>query len=97
MRVHGGSVILEPTLQPEDFAELRAKGPWHAKVGFRLCEDAHDYVPLVKAAQAAGFIVNAHTGGASISLANSIIGDHLLRDDAGRLLSREWRSDRHAR
>ena len=32
----------------------------------------------MKAAQAAGFIVNAHTGGASISLANSIIGDHLL-------------------
>ena len=36
MRVHGGSVILEPTLQPEDFAELRAKGPWHAKVGLAL-------------------------------------------------------------
>ena len=78
MRVHGGSVILEPTLQPEDFAELRAKGPWHAKVGFGSVQTPYEYVPLVKAAQAAGFIVNAHTGGASISLANSITGDHLL-------------------
>lgn len=78
MRVHGGSLILEPTLQPEDFAELRQKGLWHAKVGFGSVKSPYDYVPLVKAARDAGFIVNAHTGGASISLANSIYGDHLI-------------------
>jgi enamidase len=78
MRVHGGSVILEPTLQPEDFAELREKGLWHAKVGFGSVRTPFDYVPLVQAAHAAGFIVNAHTGGASISVANSIHGEHLL-------------------
>jgi enamidase len=78
MRVHGGSIILEPTLRPEDFAELRKRGPWHAKVGFGDVKSPYDYVPLVKAAQEAGFIVNAHTGGASISLANSVLGDHLL-------------------
>ena len=37
-----------------------------------------DYVPLVRAAREAGFVVNVHTGGASISLANSINGEHLL-------------------
>lgn len=78
MRVHGGSLILEPTLQPEDFPELRSKGLWHAKVGFGSVKTPYDYVPLVKAARAAGFIVNAHTGGASISLANSIHGEHLI-------------------
>ena len=34
--------------------------------------------PLVRAAREAGFVVNVHTGGASISLANSINGEHLL-------------------
>src|SRR5581483_9017454 len=78
MRVHGGSVILEPTLQPEDFAELRSKGLWLAKAGFGSVKTPYDYVPLVRAAREAGFVVNVHTGGASISLANSINGDHLL-------------------
>jgi len=78
MRVHGGSVILEPVLQPEDFVQLREQGLWHAKVGFGSVKTPYDYVPLVRAAKAAGFIVNAHTGGASISLANSIHGEHLL-------------------
>jgi enamidase len=78
MRVHGGSVILEPTLKPEDFSELRQKGLWLAKAGFGSVKTPFDYVPLVKAAREAGFVVNVHTGGASISLANSINGDHLL-------------------
>ena len=78
MRVHGGSLILEPTLEPEDFAELRSKGLWLAKAGFGSVETPYDYVPLVAAAREAGFVVNVHTGGASISLANSINGDHLL-------------------
>ncbi len=78
MRVHGGSVILEPTLELADFAELRQKGLWLAKAGFGAVKSPFDYVPLVKAARDAGFVVNVHTGGASISLANSINGDHLL-------------------
>lgn len=78
MRVHGGSVILEPTLQPEDFAELRKEGLWLAKAGFGSVNTPYDYVPLVRAAREAGFIVNVHTGGASISLGNSIHGEHLL-------------------
>src|SRR6201996_6148006 len=34
MTVHAGSVILEPGLQEEDFAELRGHGVWLAKAGF---------------------------------------------------------------
>lgn len=78
MRVHGGSLILEPTLEPEDFAELRAKGVWLAKAGFGSIATPYDYVPLVKAAREAGFMVNVHTGGASISVANTITAEHLL-------------------
>lgn len=78
VRVHGGSVILEPTLLAEDFAELRKHGVWLAKAGFGSVKTPFDYVPLVRAAREAGFVVNVHTGGASISLANSINGEHLL-------------------
>lgn len=78
MRVHGGAVILEPCLTPEDFLDLQRNGVWLAKAGFGAVQTPYDYVPLVQAAQAAGMIVNVHTGGASISLANSIHGDHLL-------------------
>ena len=78
MRVHGGAIILEPSLQPEDFVEIRKQGVWLAKAGFGDVETPYDYVPLIKAARDAGLIVNVHTGGASISLANSIAGEHLL-------------------
>lgn len=78
MRVHGGAVILEPCLEESDFADLQASGVWLAKAGFGAVETPFDYVPLVKAAQKAGMVVNVHTGGASISLANSIHGAHLL-------------------
>jgi len=78
MRVHGGAVILEPCLEEADFQDLQRNGVWLAKAGFGAVNTPFDYVPLVKAAQAAGMIVNVHTGGASISLANSIHGEHLL-------------------
>jgi enamidase len=78
MRVHGGSVVLEPGLEEADFVELAAQGVWLAKAGFGNIETPFDYVPMVKAAQKAGLIVNVHTGGASMSLANSIHGKHLV-------------------
>src|ERR1700726_2716979 len=34
MTVHAGSVILEPGLKDEDFAELKRHGVWLAKAGF---------------------------------------------------------------
>jgi enamidase len=78
MRVHGGAVILEPCLEESDFADMHASGVWLAKAGFGAVNTPFDYVPLVKAAQKAGMIVQVHTGGASISLANSIHGQHLI-------------------
>lgn len=78
MRVHGGAVILEPCLEEADFADMRAHGVWLAKAGFGGVQTPFDYVPLVKSAQKAGMTVQVHTGGASISLANSIHGKHLI-------------------
>lgn len=78
MRVHGGAVILEPCLEESDFAELKANTVWLAKAGFGAVKTPFDYVPLVKAAKDAGMTVQVHTGGASISLANSIHGEHLI-------------------
>lgn len=66
VKVLGGSVIVEPTLRAEDFAELAAERVGLAKVGFGAFERQADAAPLVRAAQAAGMIVMNHTGGASI-------------------------------
>ena len=66
VKVLAGSVIMEPTLEPGDFAELREKGVWLAKVGFGDFDPQADAAPLVRAAQEAGFVVMNHTGGASI-------------------------------
>lgn len=66
VKVLAGSVIIEPGLTAEDFAELSAAGVWLAKVGFGAFADQADAAPLVRAAQANGFVVMNHTGGASI-------------------------------
>ena len=66
VKVLGGSLIIEPDVRPEDFAELAAEGLWLAKVGFGAFASQADAAPLVRAAQAAGFVVMNHTGGASI-------------------------------
>lgn len=78
MKVYAGNVILEPGLTDEDFKELAAKGIWLAKAGFGAVDTPYDYVPLIAAAKRAGMITNVHTGGASLSLANSIMGEHLV-------------------
>jgi enamidase len=79
MRVIAGSVILEPGLKGEDFAELAAKGVSLAKAGFGAVKTAYDYVPLIAAAKAAGMITTCHTGGSSIPGSGAIVGDHLLK------------------
>ena len=66
MRVHGGSIILEPGLTGADFAEVRRAGVWLAKAGFGAVASARDYVALVRLAREAGLITTLHTGGASI-------------------------------
>jgi enamidase len=78
MRVHAGSVILEPGLTEADLREIAGKGVWLAKAGFGAMTTAYDYVPLVAAAKAAGMITTCHTGGSSIPGSGAITGDHLL-------------------
>jgi enamidase len=66
VKVLAGSVIMEPGLVPEDFAQLAREGVWLAKVGFGSFRPQAEAAPLVRAAQANGFVVMNHTGGASI-------------------------------
>jgi len=78
MRVHAGSVILEPTLSGNDLGEIAKQGVWLAKAGFGAFATAYDYAPLIAAARAHGMITTVHTGGASIPGSGAITGDHLL-------------------
>jgi enamidase len=78
VKVLAGSLIVEPTLVPEDFAELAAAGVWLAKVGFGAFERQADAAPLVRAAQAAGFVVMNHTGGASIPSSSPVTIEDVL-------------------
>jgi enamidase len=78
MKVHAGSVILEPTLTGNDLGEIAKQGVWLAKAGFGAFKTAFEYAPLVAAARAHGMVTTCHTGGASIPGSSAITGDHLL-------------------
>lgn len=78
MRVHAGSIIIEPELTPDDYTEVASKGVWLAKAGFGAFADPMDYAPHVRAARDAGLITTMHTGGASIPGSQAITGDHVL-------------------
>ena len=78
MKVHAGSIILEPGLTGQDLGEVAGKGVWLAKAGFGAVKDAYEYGPLIAAAKAAGMITTMHTGGSSIPGSGAITGDHLL-------------------
>jgi enamidase len=78
MKVHAGSVILEPGLTQADFEEVRESGVWLAKAGFGAFSSPGDYIPVVKAAQAAGIVVMCHTGGGSIPGSQTKIGVDVL-------------------
>lgn len=81
MRVHAGSIIIEPELSPADYRDVAAKGVWLAKAGFGAFDDPMDYAPHVKAAREAGLITTMHTGGASIPGSQAITGAHVLAAD----------------
>jgi len=81
MRVHAGSIILDPELQLSDLAELAEGGIWLAKAGFGAFDDAFAYAPYIKAARDAGMITTVHTGGSSIPGSGAISGDHILALD----------------
>ena len=81
MRVHAGSLLLEPGLTPEDFAAVRADGVWLTKAGFGAVESAKDYVELVAMAKEAGLVTTLHTGGCSIPGTFPVTGEDVLDID----------------
>jgi enamidase len=78
MRVHGGSLILEPGLTDQDFAELAAIGIWQAKAGMGNFSPDADAAPYVRLAQRHGMKVMCHTGGASIPGSSPVSAADLL-------------------
>jgi len=78
MRVHAGTVILEPGLSDGDFAELVAGGVRLAKFGFGDYKDPRDGAREVRAAQAHGIRVMSHCGGASVPGSRPIDAETLL-------------------
>jgi enamidase len=79
MRVHAGSVILEPGLTDADFAEMQREGVWLAKAGFGNFATPYDYAPYVAMARKHGMISMVHTGGSSIPGSAGIWADHLIK------------------
>lgn len=79
MRVWAGSIILEPGLTDEDFADVAAQGVWLAKAGFGAFPTPYEYAEPVAAARANGMVTMVHTGGSSIPGSSGIWADHLLK------------------
>ena len=79
VKVHAGSIVMEPGLTEEDFREIYGHGVRLAKVGFGRVNTPYDYEPMVRAAQRCGIKVMAHTGGASIPGSIPITHEHLMR------------------
>ncbi len=81
MRVHAGSVILEPGLTEADFDDLKAQGVWLAKAGFGAFKTPYDYKPMIAWARAHGMITTVHTGASSIPGSSGIWAEHILALD----------------
>ncbi len=79
MRVHAGSIILEPDLTDADFAEAAREGVWLAKAGFGAFATPYDYAPYVAMARRHGMVTMVHTGGSSIPGSAGIWADHVLK------------------
>jgi enamidase len=78
MKVHAGSVVLEPGLTDADFAEMAAHGVRHAKYGFGGYAHPRDGEPEVRGAQKHGLTVMSLSGGTSIPGSSPITHDVLL-------------------
>lgn len=79
MRVHAGSVILEPDLVDADFADMQRQGVWLAKAGFGNFATPYEYAPYVAMARKHGMVSMVHTGGSSIPGSTGIWADHLIK------------------
>src|SRR5206468_3005339 len=66
MKVNAGSVVLEPGLTDDDFAEMARHGVRHAKYGFGGYAHPKDGEADIRRAQTHGLCVMSHSGGTSI-------------------------------
>lgn len=82
MRVHAGSVILEPGLTEADLIELAAAGIWLAKAGFGAFDTPFGYAGPMEWARNAGMVTTMHTGGSSIPGSSGIWAEHVLAANA---------------
>lgn len=78
MKVHGGAVVIEPTLLEEDFREVAERGVWLAKYGFGDFKHPLDGARQIRWAQEHGISVMCHCGGASIPGSQPITAEHLV-------------------
>jgi enamidase len=78
VRVHAGSIILEPGVTEGDLEDLVKAGLWLAKAGFGAFPTAFDYAPLMLAARRLGMVTTMHTGGSSIPGSSGIWAEHVL-------------------
>jgi enamidase len=78
MKVNAGSVVLEPGLTDDDFAEMARHGVRHAKYGFGDYAHPRDGEPDVRRAQKHGLCVMSHSGGNSIPGSSPISHEVLL-------------------
>src|SRR5688572_14510516 len=78
MKVNAGSVVLEPGLDDDDFAEMARHGVRHAKYGFGGYAHPRDGEPEVRRAQKHGLCVMSHSGGNSIPGSSPISHEVLL-------------------
>jgi len=78
VKVLGGSLICEPVLARDDFAELGAAGVRFMKVGFGDFKHPSEAAEIVAWAHEFDFIVMCHSGGASIPGSSPIDVDTLL-------------------
>ena len=77
-KVHAGAVVLEPTLDEADFAEMADAGVWLAKYGFGDYADPMEGEPQVRWAKEHGMVVMCHSGGTSIPGSEAISAEHLM-------------------
>jgi enamidase len=79
MKVNAGSVVLEPGLTEDDFAEMARHGVRHAKYGFGGYRHPLDGEAEIRNAQKYRLTVMSHSGGNSIPGSSPISHDVLLR------------------
>jgi enamidase len=78
MKVHGGTIVIEPTLLEKDFKEVAEQGVELAKYGFGAFRDPYEGEPQIRWAQKYGIKVMSHSGGASIPGSKPISAEHLI-------------------